>query len=692
MATGDQLHRMTENVYRHTIEGFNPELRNLVTLGRAYEKALQSVSQAAKDYFNAIVAVGELASETKDSRQLGQSLLQIAETYRQIETEREITVHALRKELLHPLEGKLEQEWKNVLQVQKTYLSENKAKSEAVEKCRSEVKKLQKKTQKNHSEKYIEKEQRTAEELQLLTKQLHNFRSNGLREAWTEERRRYCYLVDRYCSLIKNNAAFFSKAQSVLHHRLPKWNESCDKSDKLPEECEDILSFDFSGPLETPLQVELRNSRRLYERNIMLAQNEERTKKSPQHEPTSPKTPNESDRPLSVDVEPPQQPPPPSSTGVTSSYSATLPNIKKLGSSTHPSVHQLPPFQTNQQQQMIPPMTQPTTPSPPQQPPQQQQQPLQQPPQTQVPPNLAGRHSKSVKSPHHLHAISQTMPRQTFMRRVSEAGDMMENEQKMPRVQAVYTHSATGENQLAFSEGDIIGLVGPKNNGWFYGHNYRTRRNGWFPITYTQPLADIVPKTNGTSNILNTKPVAASMDNLQSVGNDYPTPDYSGPGSPVTAASTLSLPQVGIAIPSTLSTPPTYTNPSASASNNNGVENGGVKPSGLLMTAPVGVVEGEERNNIQNQQQQQQQQQTGNSTFNTAVPTTKQSASIQPDVQLSQIQLSVPDENTNVPSPNNGDQGESNPFTKIQLRKTVTNDRSAPIIPRDYQLGEFARH
>nr|XP_054762859.1 brain-specific angiogenesis inhibitor 1-associated protein 2-like [Lytechinus pictus] len=477
------------------------------------------------------------------------------------------------------------------------------------------------------------------------------------------------------------------QAQSVLHHRLPKWNESCDKSDKLPEECEDILSFDFSGPLETPLQVELRNSRRLYERNIMLAQNEERTKKSPQHEPASPKSPNESDRPLSVDVEPPQQPPPPSSTGVTSSYSATLPNIKKLGSSTHPSVHQLPPFQTNQQQQMIPPMTQPTTPSPPQQPP--QQQPLQQPPQTQVPPNLAGRHSKSVKSPHHhLHAISQTMPRQTFMRRVSEAGDMMENEQKMPRVQAVYTHSATGENQLAFSEGDIIGLVGPKNNGWFYGHNYRTRRNGWFPITYTQPLADIAPKTNGTSNILNTKPVAASMDNLQSVGNDYPTPDYSGPGSPVTAASTLSLPQVGIAIPSTLSTPPTYTNPSTSASNNNGVENGGVKPSGLLMTAPVGVVEGEERNNIQNQQQQH----TGNSTFNTAVPTTKQSASIQPDVQLSQIQLSVPDENTNVPSPNNGDQGESNPFTKIQLRKTVTNDRSAPIIPRDYQLGEFARH
>ena len=116
-------------------------------------------------------------------------------------------------------------------------------------------------------------------------------------------------------------------------------------------------------------------------------------------QPHSPKTANNPDRPLSVDVEP-QQPPPPSSTGMTSSYSATLPNIKKLGSgSSHPSVHQLPPFQSGNQQQMVPPMTQAaTTPSSP--PPQSPQ------PQTHGPSGLAGRHSKSLKSPHHLNGNS----------------------------------------------------------------------------------------------------------------------------------------------------------------------------------------------------------------------------------------------------------------------------------------------
>ena len=56
------------------------------------------------------------------------------------------------------------------------------------------------------------------------------------------------------------------------------------------------------------------------------------------------------------------------------------------------------------------------------------------------------------------------------------------------------------------------------------------------------------------------KPVASSMDNLQTVGKEYPTPDYSGPGSPASVdptPSTLSFPQVGIAIPNTMTPAPT---------------------------------------------------------------------------------------------------------------------------------------
>ena len=52
----------------------------------------------------------------------------------------------------------------------------------AVDKCRTELKKIQKKASKNHSEKYVEKEQKSSEELQHLTKQLYDFRNEGLRD------------------------------------------------------------------------------------------------------------------------------------------------------------------------------------------------------------------------------------------------------------------------------------------------------------------------------------------------------------------------------------------------------------------------------------------------------------------------------------------------------------------------------
>lgn len=53
---------------------------------------------------------------------------------------------------------------------------------QAVEKRRNDVKKLQKKTQKNHSEKYLEKEQKSLDDLHQLSKQLLSFRSQSLRE------------------------------------------------------------------------------------------------------------------------------------------------------------------------------------------------------------------------------------------------------------------------------------------------------------------------------------------------------------------------------------------------------------------------------------------------------------------------------------------------------------------------------
>uniref|UniRef100_A0A8C5X9S8 IMD domain-containing protein n=1 Tax=Malurus cyaneus samueli TaxID=2593467 RepID=A0A8C5X9S8_9PASS len=76
------------------MEQFNPSLRNFISMGKTYEKALASMTYAAKGYFDALVKMGELASESQGSKELGDVLFQMAEVHRQIQNQLEEMVSA----------------------------------------------------------------------------------------------------------------------------------------------------------------------------------------------------------------------------------------------------------------------------------------------------------------------------------------------------------------------------------------------------------------------------------------------------------------------------------------------------------------------------------------------------------------------------------------------------------------------
>uniref|UniRef100_A0A3Q3J4V0 IMD domain-containing protein n=1 Tax=Monopterus albus TaxID=43700 RepID=A0A3Q3J4V0_MONAL len=86
---------MSNDQQHHTLclctimEQFNPCLRNFVAMGKNYEKALANVTFAAKGYFDALVRMGELASESQGSKDLGDVLFQMAEVHRQIQVQLE---------------------------------------------------------------------------------------------------------------------------------------------------------------------------------------------------------------------------------------------------------------------------------------------------------------------------------------------------------------------------------------------------------------------------------------------------------------------------------------------------------------------------------------------------------------------------------------------------------------------------
>ncbi|XP_077056527.1 BAR/IMD domain-containing adapter protein 2 isoform X10 [Siphateles boraxobius] len=185
MSRTDEVHRITENVYKSIMEQFNPCLRNFVAMGKTYEKALSSVTFAAKGYFDALVRMGELASESHGSKDLGDVLFQMAEVHRQIQMQLEDMLKSFHNELLTELEKKVELDVRYLNAALKKYQMEHKSKGESLEKCQAELKKLRRKSQgsKNPS-KYGDKEM---------------------------------------------------QGRDLLTHKIPLWQQACADPNKLPE-------------------------------------------------------------------------------------------------------------------------------------------------------------------------------------------------------------------------------------------------------------------------------------------------------------------------------------------------------------------------------------------------------------------------------------------------------------------------
>ncbi|XP_061087243.1 brain-specific angiogenesis inhibitor 1-associated protein 2 isoform X6 [Conger conger] len=129
MSRTDEVHRITENVYKSIMEQFNPCLRNFVSMGKTYEKAL--------------------------SRDV---LFQMAEVHRQIQMQLEDMLKSFHNELLTELEKKVELDARYLSAALKKYQMEHRSKGESLEKCQAELKKLRRKSQGKNSSKYGDKE------------------------------------------------------------------------------------------------------------------------------------------------------------------------------------------------------------------------------------------------------------------------------------------------------------------------------------------------------------------------------------------------------------------------------------------------------------------------------------------------------------------------------------------------------
>nr|XP_046159120.1 brain-specific angiogenesis inhibitor 1-associated protein 2-like isoform X2 [Oncorhynchus gorbuscha] len=242
MSRSDEVNKMTENVYKGILDQFNPSLKNFVTMGKHYEKALTGVTVAAKGYFDGLVKLGELASDSQGSKELGDTLFQMAEVHRQIQVQLEDVLKLFHSELLSQLEQKLELDIKYLTATLKKYQSERKSKSESIECCQSQLKKLRRKSQgSRHPNKYGDREMQYVELMSRRQAELDTLVAVGYRSALTEERRRYCFLVDRQCSVTKLLINYHCKVRELLSQKLSSWQQSCSQPTRLPERALNLL-------------------------------------------------------------------------------------------------------------------------------------------------------------------------------------------------------------------------------------------------------------------------------------------------------------------------------------------------------------------------------------------------------------------------------------------------------------------
>ncbi|XP_054624967.1 brain-specific angiogenesis inhibitor 1-associated protein 2-like protein 1a isoform X2 [Dunckerocampus dactyliophorus] len=245
--------KLTELTYKNVMEQFNPSLRNLVNLGKSYEKSVTGMTIAGKAYFDAITKIGENATMSPVSRELGMVLMEIADVHKKVHFELEQNLKRFHREVLTELEKKTEMDVKYMNATFKRYQSEHKLKQDSLERSQTDLKKLRRKSQGKNVSKYEVKENEYMETISSRQMDMQKFIADGCREALLEEKRRFCFLADKHCMFSYHISNFHDKAKEMLNEKLPSWQEMCCDVSKVPDTVKVMIDGLSTNQGQSPL-------------------------------------------------------------------------------------------------------------------------------------------------------------------------------------------------------------------------------------------------------------------------------------------------------------------------------------------------------------------------------------------------------------------------------------------------------
>ncbi|XP_006889827.1 PREDICTED: brain-specific angiogenesis inhibitor 1-associated protein 2-like protein 1 [Elephantulus edwardii] len=237
----------------NVMEQFNPGLRNLINLGKNYEKAVNAMILAGKAYYDGVAKIGEIATGSPVSTELGRVLIEISITHKKLNDSLDESFKKFHKEIIHELEKKTELDVKYMNATLKRYQTEHKNKLDSLEKSQAELKKIRRKSQGGRNAlKYEHKEIEYVETVTSRQSDIQKFIADGCKEALLEEKRRFCFLVDKHCSFSNHIHSYHLQSAEVLNSKLPWWQETCCDATKVPEKIINMIE-EIKTPVSTPL-------------------------------------------------------------------------------------------------------------------------------------------------------------------------------------------------------------------------------------------------------------------------------------------------------------------------------------------------------------------------------------------------------------------------------------------------------
>ncbi|KAM6423639.1 BAR/IMD domain-containing adapter protein 2-like 1 isoform 1-T1 [Liasis olivaceus] len=258
----EEVNKLTESTYKNVMEQFNPGLRNLINLGKNYEKAVNGMVLAGRAYYDGIAKIGDIAVASPVSKELGHVLIEISIAQKKLNDSLEENFKKFHKEIISELEKKTELDVKYMNATLKRYQNEHRSKLDSLEKSQAELKKIRRKSQGGRNAvKYEHKESEYLETISSRQSDIQRFIAEGCREALLEEKKRFCFLVDKHCSFAQRLSHYHVECSEILNCKLPGWLETCSDATRVPEKVMNMIeeiktpgsSWISGTPLPSPM-------------------------------------------------------------------------------------------------------------------------------------------------------------------------------------------------------------------------------------------------------------------------------------------------------------------------------------------------------------------------------------------------------------------------------------------------------